>query len=142
MIHKLFALAAALAFVSPVAFADDEKKADDKKPARAGKLAGKVDKAKMFETMDADKDGKISKDEFKTAMEKMAEKIKERAGDKAGKGGGKAGDLMEKVAQKAFEKMDANSDGSISKEEFEKSEFDPSNLKDLREKFGKGKTNK
>ena len=134
-------LAAALVVLAaPVAFADDEKKADDKKPTR-GKRAGKVDRAKLFDTMDGDKDGTVSKDEFASGMEKRAERIKERAGDKAGRGA-RAGDLMEKVAQKAFEKLDANGDGSISKDEFEKSEFDPSNLKSLREKFGKGKTDR
>lgn len=136
MFRKLFALAAALALVTP-AFADDEKKADDAKPGRKG-LAGKVDKSKMFETMDADKDGKIDKEEFGKAMEKMAEKLKERAGERAGKLSG----MMDKIAEKAFEKLDADKDGKITKEEFEKGGFDPSNLKGLREQFGKGKLDK
>jgi EF-hand domain pair len=142
MFRKLFLAAALAAFATPVAFADDDKKADDKKPARAGKLAGKLDKSKLFETMDADKDGKLSKDEFATGLEKVGEKLKERAADKGGAKGDKLAGAREKIAQRAFEKMDANSDGSISKDEFEKSEFDPSNLKNLREKLGKGKSDK
>ena len=35
--------------------------------------------------------------------------------------------------------MDADNDGSISKDEFDKSEVDPGNMKDIRAKFGKGK---
>lgn len=133
MFRKLLLAVAVVAFAVPVALADE--KADDTKPAKKGKLAGKVDKSKMFETMDANKDGKISKDEFKAGMEKAAEKLKERAADK----GGKAAGALDKIADKVFEKLDADKDGSVSKEEFEKGEFDPSNLKDLRAKFGKGK---
>jgi hypothetical protein len=138
MVRKLLlAVAVAVAaFAVPVAFADDDDKKADDKTAKKGKLAGKVDKAKMFEQMDANKDGKLSKDEFKAGLEKMAEKLKEKAGDK---GGGKAAGMLDKIADKVFEKLDADKDGSISKEEFEKGEFDPSNLKDLRAKFGKGK---
>jgi Ca2+-binding EF-hand superfamily protein len=133
MTCTLFALTAAFALSVP-AFADDEKKADDKKSGRKA-LAGKVDKAKVFETMDADKDGKLSKDEFAAGMEKMTDKLKERAGERASKLTG----VMEKLAERVFEKLDADKDGAISKDEYEKSEFDLTNLKALREKLGKGK---
>lgn len=136
MFRKLLLAVAVVAFAVPVALADDDKKTDDTKPAKKGKLAGKVDKSKLFETMDANKDGKISKDEFKAGMEKAAEKLKERAADK---GGGKAAGMLDKMADKVFDKLDADKDGSVSKEEFEKGGFDPSNLKALRGKVGKGK---
>jgi hypothetical protein len=134
MFRKLILAVAVAAFVTPIAFADDEKKSDNKKsPARA--RAGKPDKSKVFEMMDADSDRKISKDEFATGLEKIIEKLKENAGDRAGKGGALE-KFGEKIAQKTFEKMDTDQDGSISKEEFEKSNFDLSNLKELRAKIG------
>ncbi len=128
---RFLMLAALLAFAAPAVYADDEKPAEKKKA---------VDKTKAFATIDADSDGKISKEEFKKSMEKLLEKAKEKV-ESSGKGKGKGGDMLEKVlekvADKAFEKLDADKDGSISKDEFEKAEFDPSNLKDLASKFGK-----
>lgn len=129
MLRPLALFAAALLFAAPAAFAADEKKADEKK-------AGKFDRTKLFDTMDADGDGKVTKEEFKKGMEKLAEKLKEKAGDKSGA-------MLEKLggqlADKAFEKLDADGDGKLTREEFEKAEFDPSKLKDLRAQFGKGK---
>lgn len=125
---RLLAVAAALLFAAPVVFAEDEKKTEEKKPDNK---AGKLDKTKLFGTMDADGDDKVSKDEFSKGMEKMIEKMKERAGDK----GGKAADLLEKlggqISGKMFEKLDADGDGKLTKEEFEKAEFDPAKLKEL-----------
>jgi hypothetical protein len=124
---RLLAVFAALSFAVPVALADDEKKADDKKPD----LKGKVDKGKMFDTMDADSDGKLTKDEFTKGMEKVIEKMKEKAADK----GGKAADLLEKaggqIGGKLFDKLDADADGKLTKEEFEKGEFEPGKLREL-----------
>ncbi len=138
MFRKLLLAVAVAAFAAPVAFGDDDKKADDKS-AKKGKLAGKVDKSKMFDMMDANTDGKLSKDEFKTGLEKMVEKMKERAADKGGKAAGALDKIGDKLGEKAFDKLDADKDGSVSKEEFEKGEFDPTNLKALRDKVGKGK---
>jgi hypothetical protein len=125
---RLLAVAAALLFAAPVVFAEDEKKTEEKKPDNK---AGKLDKTKLFGTMDADGDDKVSKDEFSKGMEKMIEKMKERAGDK----GGKAADLLEKlggqISGKMFDKLDADGDGKLTKEEFEKAEFDPAKLKEL-----------
>lgn len=129
---RLLALSAALLLVAPVAFAQEEKKADEKKADKKGKL----DKEKLFTTMDADSDGKVSKDEFTKGMEKVMEKMKERAADK----GGKAADMLEKlggqIGGKLFDKLDADSDGKLTKEEFEKAEFEPAKLREL---LGKGK---
>ncbi len=125
---RLLAVAAALLFAAPFVFAEDEKKTEEKKPDNK---AGKLDKTKLFGTMDADGDDKVSKDEFSKGMEKMIEKMKERAGDK----GGKAADLLEKlggqISGKMFDKLDADGDGKLTKEEFEKAEFDPAKLKEL-----------
>jgi Ca2+-binding EF-hand superfamily protein len=125
------ALAAALLLAAPVAFAEDPK-AEEKKADKKGKL----DKEKLFTTMDADGDGKVGKDEFTKGMEKVMEKMKERAADK----GGKAADLLDKlggkVGGKLFDKLDADGDGKLTKEEFEKAEFEPGKLREL---LGKGK---
>lgn len=137
MFRKLLLAVAVAAFAVPVAFADDDKKGDDKTTKKGA--AKRPDKSKVFELMDANADGKLSKDEFKTGMEKVAEKMKERAGDKAGDKADKLAGAFDKIADKVFDKLDADKDGSVSKEEFEKGEFDPTNLKALREKFGKGK---
>lgn len=124
---RMFAVFAALSFAVPVAFADDEKKTEEKKPDGKGKL----DKGKLFDTMDADADGTVSKDEFTKGMEKVFDKMKEKAADK----GGKAAGLLEKaggqLGGKLFDKLDADGDGKLSKEEFEKGEFEPGKLRDL-----------
>lgn len=54
---KMLLIAAFTCLATVAVGADDEKK-----PA-AGKL-GNVDKSKLFERMDADGDGKVTKDEF------------------------------------------------------------------------------
>ncbi|QEL14398.1 EF-hand domain-containing protein [Limnoglobus roseus] len=101
--------------------------ADDPKPEKGkGKLGG-LDKGKMFEKLDADGDGKVSKEEYKKGMEKL----KEALGDKAGEKGKKVAEKMD--PDKMFEKIDTNKDGYISKEEYEK--FEP--LADLKKKAGK-----
>jgi hypothetical protein len=145
MSKKLFAAALALFLGFTTARAEDEKKKSEEaqtteKKAEEGKKAAskKVDRSKMFDKLDADGDGKISKDEFQKGMEKLGEKLKEKA-EASGKGKGQGGAMMEKLMEKMFEKLDADGDGSISKEEYNKAEFDPSNIKDIRAKLGKGK---
>ncbi len=134
MFRLLALTAAALFLAAPVAFAEDEKKpVEEKKPEekKPDAKAGKIDKAKLFGTMDADGDGKVTKDEFTKGMEKMFDKMKVKAADK----GGKAADLLEKVGGqligKMFDKLDADSDGKLTKDEFEKAEFDTAKLREM-----------
>ena len=106
--RKLFMLAIfGLISAVTVASAEDEKK-PDAKPAK-----GKLDKAKMFEKMDANADGKVTKDEFKTFSDALKDRLKDK--------GGKAGKVGELIGDKLFDKMDA--DGEITKDEFDKFEF-------------------
>ncbi len=110
MVRKAFLLAAfAIGLAITGADAQDGKNLK-------GKL-GKADKGKVFEKLDANGDGKLSKEEFKTGFDKVKELIEQKGGDKAKK-------ITEKMdVDKAFEKADTNKDGSISKEEYEK--FEP-----------------
>jgi Skp family chaperone for outer membrane proteins len=120
MIRKLFLLAA-FAGAATAAFGEDTKA--EKKAEKKGK-AGAIDKAKVFEKLDADADGKVTKEEYKKGFDKLKETLAEKGGEKA-----KA--LVEKMdADKSFEKIDANKDGAISKDEYEK--FEP--LADLKKK--------
>jgi len=137
-VTRIAALALASFLSAGFAIAEDETRPEPKSKAGSAK---KIDKSKAFDAMDADSDGKIAKDEFVKSLEKMAEKLKEKAGDK-GKGAQMLEKLGDTLGKKAFEKLDADGDGSISKDEFEKAEFDPSNLRNLREKFGKKKADK
>ena len=118
-------------------FADDETKPGTPKPTDKGKLAN-FDNAKFFEKLDADKDGKVTKEEFKTFRETMAEKIKDKVP------GGVA--LLDKIYDGLFAKMDADKDDVITKEEFEKfkptGNFDPEQLKKLKEKLAEKKKDK
>jgi Ca2+-binding EF-hand superfamily protein len=132
MFRKFLAAAVLGLFCAATTQADDEKK--DKKTA-------KFDKAKLFERIDADKDGKITKEEYKKFFEGVAEKMKE-----SGKGA-KIADKLGDVADRSFEKMDADKDGKVTKEEFEKAEgfgdlggkIDPEKLKKiLKNKKGDG----
>lgn len=128
---RLLALSAAL-LLAPVAFA-----ADDPQPQPKPGQRGNFDRAKLFEVMDADADGKVTKNEFKKGMETVAAKMKERGA--AGRGGAILEKLGGQIGEKLFEKLDADSDGKLSKAEFEKFELDPTKLKDLRGKIGPGK---
>lgn len=94
-----------------VASAEDPKPGEGKKPF--GKFEGKFDKAKMFERLDTNGDGKISKEEYTQSMESFMERIKTKLPE------GKGGNLLD-FATRRFEAMDANKDGVVTKEEFEK----------------------
>lgn len=59
----------------------------------------------MFQKLDANGDGKLSKEEFA----KMAERLAQKLGDKA-----------KEFADRMFERLDANKDGFVSKEEASK----------------------
>jgi Ca2+-binding EF-hand superfamily protein len=76
--------------------------------------AGKLDRGKLFARLDADGDGKLTKDEFRKGMEAVRDRLKEKA---------KGGRFGDGIGDKLFEKMDANGDGVVTKEEFEKAEF-------------------
>jgi len=136
---RKFLLACALGFFCTAAatLADDEKKPETPKPTAKGKL-GNFDKTKLFGQMDADKDGKVTKEEFKKFREAMAEKIKDKLPGGAG--------VLDKAFDGMFEKMDADKDGIVTKEEFEKYQpagnIDPEQLKKLKEKLAEKKKDK
>jgi Ca2+-binding EF-hand superfamily protein len=121
-----FAMLAAFIVVAGELGADD-KQAEAKQP---GKFA--ADPEAIFKLMDANKDGKVTKEEFK------------KAADQFGQGG---------LADQIFTQLDTNKDDSLSLDEAKKfnglggqdkgkgkGKFDPAKLKDLQKKFGgKGK---
>ena len=107
---RLLALsAAALLLAAPVSFADDEKKVEEKKAdeKKPDTKASKIDKTKLFGTMDADGDGSVSLDEMATAL-----KPKGGGPHQAHRAGGGADALMEAL-QGASSTSTTNSDGSI-----------------------------
>lgn len=111
---RALCFAALIGFVMSVAGAAD----DDKKPEPGkGKFGGKggFDKGKMFEKMDANGDGKLSKEEYTKFFEGMAERMKDKGGDKGGKFN------PADMAAKGWEKLDPKGTGTVTKEEFEKS---------------------
>ncbi|SMD32429.1 EF hand [Reichenbachiella faecimaris] len=61
------------------------------------------DKEEVFAKLDASKDGKLDKEEFKSGAEKRKEDLKEK-----------------RDPRKAFDKMDADKNGTIEYSEFEK----------------------
>jgi Ca2+-binding EF-hand superfamily protein len=101
-------------------FAQEEKKANPK--------VGEI-----FEKMDADKDGKLSKEEFSKYFEDLMSRLP--------KGGNKFGNFSDRI----FDRLDGDKDGKLTKEEFEKfgggfgglgeGKFDKEKLKELMEKF-------
>jgi Ca2+-binding EF-hand superfamily protein len=95
------------------AWGQDEKKDPPKKQAT-------VDLDELFKKLDADGDGKISKDEFK----KLTEHYKPA---RTGGFGGIGGKLDPETLKKLMEKFGKGGKGG----------FDPEQLKKLREKFGK-----
>lgn len=107
----IFASLTAFALFAGSALAEDKpaekKPGDGKRPAKGkfdGKGKGPIGEG-MFKRLDADSDGKVSKDEFK----KLADL-------------GPGGKLKEKpeLLDRIFNRLDANGDGSISAEEFKK----------------------
>lgn len=128
MLPKMI-LIAAFAFCGTLAVG-----ADDEKKQPAGKI-GNLDRAKMFEKMDANGDGKVTKEEYKKYREQASAQLKEKAKNE------KLAGLLDSVLDKLFEKMDADGDGKITKEEFEKFQpaggLDQDKLKGILEKFKK-----
>lgn len=109
MIRKL-SFAALLGLVCTFTMA-----ADGEKPGK-GKFGGKgkFDKGMIFDKMDSNSDGKVTKEEYTKFFEAIQEKFKDKIGDK----GGKAGDFVGKM----YEKLDPKGAGSFTKEEFENAE--------------------
>lgn len=70
-----------------------------------------------FKKMDADGDGKVTKDEFKRLFEQAAK--------------GKLGDKGGAVGDRIFDRLDADRDGKLTLDEYKK-------VEQLREQFGKG----
>src|SRR5262249_4589224 len=101
---SLITLAAAL-----VVFSDGASAADGDKPEK-GKGKGLFqDPEALFKKLDADGNGKISKDEFKKLADLLPEAAKE-----------KAGAFLEKRGDQMFQRLDANGDGELTLEEFKK----------------------
>jgi Ca2+-binding EF-hand superfamily protein len=73
------------------------------------KLKDKLDTDKLFEKLDANSDGKVSKEEFKKIFGNVAGKLVEQFGEKVGD-----------VTDLLFDRLDTDSDGYLSKEEFKK----------------------
>ncbi len=88
---------------------------------KMGKCKGRHNPEAIFKKLDANNDGKLSRDEFM----KMADWIKARRGDKAG-------EKALKFLPRMFERLDANKDGSLTLEEFKKL---PEVRKELRAKY-------
>lgn len=97
------------AFVIALMFSSNLVAADDADKAK------KLDPAKVFERMDTNGDGKISKEEFKTTLGKFP-----RLQDKA------------EVIDKIFGRLDSNQDGFVDKDEAKK-------LGELRNQLGNRK---
>lgn len=103
MIRLVIVTAAALVMVAGSVFADDNTPAAGKK-----KFAGKGGTEMIFKKLDENKDGKLSKDEFKKVSE-----LRKKAG------AGEAEKAKER-SEKMFDKLDENSDGYLSADEFKK----------------------
>lgn len=125
-------LAASFAF-SGIATAADDKTTTTEPRARAGKHR---DPEAMFKRLDANGDGKITKEESGKLRERMQQ---HRAGAKGGAAAGKG-----QLGERFFTHLDANSDGALSLDEFKKigerraqaggRNPDPEKLKQLRER--------
>ena len=71
------------------------------------------DPAERFARMDADGNGEVSLEEFKVAFEKRMAARKERMGDREGPDSGRT----PPTAEEAFERMDENEDGVLTRDE-------------------------
>lgn len=100
---RLFALAALLALTGASLAADEKGSPRDKLKGKGG--AATLEK--MFDKIDADGDGKITKEEFVKFLE-------ERAKEKG------RGDRIGMFAGRIFDRLDGNKDGKLTKEEFAK----------------------
>jgi hypothetical protein len=105
-----------------------------------------ADLEELFKKLDADNDGKLSKDEFK--------KIGDAAGQKVQiKNSPFGGAIRDAIIEKLFEKLDADSDGMLTMDEFKKlpdvvngvkdkvkskieGSIDPETIKKFKEKVG------
>lgn len=113
MLRKMTAVALFALCCAAVGFSDDEKKpGDDKKPGKGG-----FDKGKMFDKMDANGDGKLTKDEFVKGMSAFYSMM---AAKGAGKGGKMDKEKMGEMLGQRFDAIDADKKGEITKEQFEK----------------------
>lgn len=108
----IIALAVTFAFCGIAAAADDKPTA--KGPRAQG--AKQRDPEAVFKRIDTNGDGKISKEEFEKAGERLRERTRERGtGPKAGASASKG-----KIGDRIFERLDANKDGTLSLDEFKK----------------------
>ena len=117
--NRLLAGAAVLVLAGFAAAVTQDPKQDA--PQKKGKLDPAALQEAAFKRADADGDGKISKEELKKFLETARQGRPARPGsDNKDK---KEGDAPKRPAinvDEAFKKLDANSDGSIDKEEFKK----------------------
>jgi Ca2+-binding EF-hand superfamily protein len=104
MFRLIAILSVAGLFSASPAFADDKPKGDKPK----GKHP---DPEALFKRLDADNDGKISKEEFA----KFADIVREKAKEK-----GKGKNANGRAADAIFNRLDTNGDGYLSLEEFKK----------------------
>ena len=86
-------------------------RADDKPKGGKEKAKGKVDAEAVFKRLDANEDGKLSKEEFAKFGEQAREKLKEK---------GKAKNADGRMSEAIFKRLDANNDGYLTLEEFKK----------------------
>jgi hypothetical protein len=93
--------------------------AADDKPTTTGlraQGARQHDPEAVFKRIDTNGDGKITKDEFEKAGERLRERRREHGtGPKAGASAGNG-----KIGSRLFERLDTNKDGTLSLEEFKK----------------------
>jgi hypothetical protein len=118
---------------------------NDNKPKKGkGKLRDtwgkrKIDNDKLFGKLDADKDGKLTREEFRKVFEHLAPNpILEKLGDR-----------RDALADRMFDRLDKDKDGKLTKEEFKEFNGVGGNrdlgdlkdklekLKELKDKFGK-----
>ena len=124
--NRLLAGAAVLVLAGFAAAVTQDTKQDA--PQKKGKLDPAALQEAAFKRADADGDGKISKEELKKFLETARQGRPARPGSdnkdkKEGDAPKKEGDAPKRPAinvDEAFKKLDANSDGSIDKEEFKK----------------------
>ncbi|MGL6097068.1 MAG: EF-hand domain-containing protein [Fimbriiglobus sp.] len=104
MLRKLTAVAVLGILCGSAAVADDAPKPGGGKFGKGG-----FDKGKLFGKLDANADGKLTKEELAVIGEKMAEKFKEKTGK----------DLPDGFGEKLFDRADVDGDGVLTKAEFE-----------------------